>query len=799
MHGLKLAVRAIRKTPAFTLAVIGMLALGIAGNTAIFSIFNGMFLSPLPFAEPERLVDLDETAPRWNLKFVGISDPDFLVWRDGNRVFDRMAVFSGRSFNLSGMGDAQRVRNLKASFELLDVLGLKPVLGRGFLPEEDRPGGNNVVLLGYDLWGRLFHRDRKVLGRILRLDEQPYVIVGVLPPEAVFQRAELWVPLQTDPNPIGRGWYLSGIGRLKQGVTIEQARADLLRVHKGMIASGRKVNEITSPVMMPLRDRILGDYRTVTRVLLGAVAIVLLIACVNVAALTLVRASARSREIAIRVAIGASRGSITRQLLTESLLLAAAGGALGVALGSLLLRAMVSLMPAENLPHWLHFTLDARFAIFSLLITGGAAVLFGVAPAIQAARIDPRSALQESGARASLSRRRRGMLASLVVCEISLALLLLVSAGLLLKAFHNVMHVDPGFRPENVISYNVSLPLAHYAKPESRVAFFRELAARTRAIPGVKAAGAASVPPLTGHQGNFFRAEGAPPLGPKEQDPVILTITATTGYFDAIGMNFLAGRPFDRRDEDPNAPAVAIVNETFAKHFWPHEHDVLGKRISFTSNKPLWMEVIGVARDTRHYGLDQEIRPSVFLSDRRYQNNSMGIVLRGSVDPNALVAPAREVLRRLDPGLPMFDIRTMSERLELSLWARRAYSWLFGAFAAVALLLAAAGIYGVISYTVAQRTHEIGIRIALGARPSQVLRQVLATGMRLAATGVAIGLAGAYWAGDLLKSLLFGVTPGDPQTYAAVISGVIAVALLANLIPARRAASVDPTHSLRID
>jgi putative ABC transport system permease protein len=442
--------------------------------------------------------------------------------------------------------------------------------------------------------------------------------------------------------------------------------------------------------------------------------------------------------------------------------------------------------------------MDARFAIFCLAITGAAAVLFSLAPALQAARADTRGCLQDAAPRSSLSRGRRGMLSALVVSEIALALMLLISAGLLLEAFRKVLHVDPGFRPENVITYSIALPGTKYGQPEQRVTFFQNLLERLRALPGVKSAGAASAPPLGGHSGWFFTVEGARPLGPNEQDPVVLQVVATPGYFDAIGVTFLAGRPFDERDGDPKGARAAIVNESFAKRFWP-KADAPGKRIRYSWAKDEWMQVIGVTRDVKHYGLDQEMRPGVYVPHRQMALEAMSIVLRGSMDPRGLVAPAREALRQMDQDLPMFDIRTMTERLDRSLWARRIYSWLFGAFAAVALVLAAAGIYGVVSYAVSQRTHEIGIRVALGARPDQVLRQVLASGMGLAAIGVAAGLAAALWAARLLKTLLFGVSARDPLIYGTVILGVASVALLANLVPARRAAAVDPIRALRFE
>ena len=607
------------------------------------------------------------------------------------------------------------------------------------------------------------------------------------------------------------GWYLSGIGRLKHGVSAEQASADLLRIHKAAIQSGQKVNEITSPILTPLRDRYLGNFRTVSHILLGGVGVVLLIACVNIAALMLVRGGSRAREIAIRTAIGASRGRIVRQLLTENLVLAAAGGVLGVLLGQLGLEGILSMMPADDVPHWITFAMDGRFAVFCAAVTGGAALLFGLAPSLQAANVDTRGALQGAGVRSTLSRARRATLRTLVVFEIALALILTISAGLLVAAFQKVLHVDPGFRPENVITYAISLPNLKYPKEDQQLAFFEDLLTKLRAVPGVNSVGAATAPPLGGHTGNFWEAEGNPPLGENDKNPVVLQVIATPQYFDAIGMTFLSGRPFteeegeikltrgpDGKETYSEHIRAAVVNETFAKHFWPGQNPI-GKRIRYQGSKIDWINVVGLTRDEKHYGLDQEMKPGVFLPFRGSPQDFMSIVIRGGIDPQLLIPPARELLRQMDPELAMYHVRVMTQQLDRSLWARRVYSWLFASFAITALLLAAAGIYGVVSYAVSQRTQEIGIRMALGAQPSQLLREVLASGMVLVSIGLAVGLAGAFWTVRLLQSLLFGVKARDPLVFAAVVVGVAVVGLLANFVPARRAASVDPLRALHFE
>ena len=797
-HDLRVACRILRVNPAFSLTVILLLALGVAGNTAIFSVFNGLFLRPLPFPGSDRLVDLNEAAPKWNLTQVGVSNPDFGAWRSGNSTFDGMGFFSSGGANLSdSSGLARRIDTAEVTHEYLDVLGLKPALGRNFLPEEDRPGGAKVVLLGYNLWQSMFHGDRNVLGRIVKLDEQPFAVIGVLPREAVLPTADAWRPLAVDTNQ-GGSYYLMGVGRLKRGVSMEQGKADLTRVHKGMIQSVKaEVNEFTFPTVMPLRDRYLGDFRTVTHILLGAVGVVLLIACVNIAGLTMVRGEARAREIAIRAAVGASRARIVRQLLTESLVIASLGGALGVLLGKAALAGMVSLMP-DDLPRWIGFQWDARFALFSVLVTGAAAMLFGLAPALQAAAVDAGGSLQEAS-RSSLSRGRRRLLGALVVGEVALACMLLVCSGLLIQAFRKVLHVDPGFRPDHLMTWQLDLPAVKYPKAEQQLAAYRELVGRLKALPGVAGISAASHIPLGGHEGNFFLAEGAPPPKPNQQYPVVLTVTAWPGYCETMGMTLLKGRWLDERDQAAKAPQVVIVNESFAKLFWPGR-DPVGKRIRYASSQPTpWMLVAGLARDTRHYGLDEEMRPGVFMPFTMNPHSSLFMVLRSAADVRGLIGPVRETIRQVDPGLAMFEVRTMTELLDRSLWTRRACSWLFGAFAAVAILLAVAGIYGVVSFTVSRRTREIGIRIALGARPGQVLLGVLASGMALVAAGAALGLAASMAIARLLQSMLFGVSGRDYATYGAVMALVVSVGALASSIPARRAASVDPMRALRFE
>jgi putative ABC transport system permease protein len=806
IHRCTRSLRIFSKKPWFSITVVGMLAAGIAGNTAVFCVVNSLFLRPLPFAESERLIDLDETAPQWNLVHVGVSNPDLHQWRTQNSTFESMAFFRSPSSNLSVGSTTERILSAQVTHDMLDVLRLRPLLGRNFNEEEDRPGGAAVALLSYGLWQRMFSGNRAVLGEAIKVDDQPYTVIGVLPPEAVFpDRAELWVPLAADPN-LNSGYYANGIGRLRPGVAVQQAQADLLRIHRAMIAQGRTINEITSPILLPLRDRYLGDLKAVSRVLLGAVLTVLLIACVNISSLMMVHGSGRSRELAIRTALGASRRRIAAQLFAESSTLALIGGIIGILAGAAGLRTVIPFLSGK-LPQWISFSFDGRVVLFCFAVNSAAAVLFGLLPAFQSSRVDVRGSLQDVGARATPPRRQRQTLNAFVVCEISLALMLSIAAGLLVRAFRKVMRVDPGFRPENVLTFLVRIPDSSYHKPEQKIAYYDRVLERLQALPGIKAAGATSSPPLGGQWGGVFEAEGGRGYNSHGDNPTVLQVAVTPGYFRAIGMTFLEGRGFEQQDGEPKSRPVAIVNETFVKHFWNGGSPV-GRRIRRIGASD-WLEVISMVRDERHYGLDRAVLPSVFLpyptamatalrgDERALQE--MCVVLRSSTDPDLFAEPARDILRHIDPDIPMYGVQTMVEKLDQSLWTREAYSWLFGIFALVSISLGAAGVYGTVSYGVGMRAKEIGVRMALGARREQVLAQVLFGGIRTTLLGVTAGLVAALGATNWLRSLLFGVNSRDPLIYAAVVFGVMSVALLATFVPARRAATVDPVMALRYE
>lgn len=794
---LRLAARTLARQPALSLVTIGIVALGIAGATAIFSLLDELFLRPLPLAQAERLVELDESAERLNMPHVKMSPPDFLDWRAQNRTFDSMAAVHGRGFNLSTGQQSERVEGHAVTWDLPRVLRLQPILGRAFTADEDRPGGPHVVMLGHDLWQRLYGGRTDVLESQVLLDAVPYAVIGVLPPDLPFPaRSALWLPLQLNPAQEG-SWYLSGVGRLKDGVSLEQARADLLRVHQDPAGASHQQRDVTTPAVAPLGDRVAGDFRLSARLLSGAVVIVLLIACLDVAGLLLVRGMSRSREMGVRAALGASRWRLARQLLAESVLISALGGAAGALLASLMLRGLLALMPAD-LPRQMQFDVDSRFAICALLVTVATAVFAGLWPALAASRADVLGVLHGTAAaapRSTMSRGSKWQLNALVKAEMALAAMLLVSAGLLLQSFLNIRRVDPGFRADGLLTYRVELPARAYAAPERRAAFIRQLVEESRRLPGVTVAGGTSSTPLGTNWSSFLEVEGDGSKPAVARDPILMRIV-TPGYLETMAFSLREGRLLGAEDDTSTSTAV-LVSETLARRKWP-DGAALGKRLR-THGEPRWMTVVGVLRDVKDDGLDQLARSTVYATHGQVPIGALTMVLRTAQDPASLTEPSRVLLRRLDPNVAMFQVTTMSQKLSQSMWLRRAYSVLVAAFAGVALLLAIVGLAGVIWHSVAGRTREIGIRMALGAQRPRLLRQILSEGVRLTLAGVLPGLAAGYAASSLLKSMLFGVDPGSPAIYATVALLLLALALLATWLPARHAASVDPMSALRND
>lgn len=787
------AVRQFTRHPAYAATVVLLVAVGIAGNTAVFRIFNGMFLQPLPFAEAERLVDLDERADAWNLQYTGVAWDDFEAWREHNQTFESMAVFGTVGQNMSDEAGAERVTLLSGTHDLDDVLRLEPVLGRFFGPDEDVDGGPGVVMLTHGYWTERYGARTDVLGTTLTLNGEPYEIIGVLPRAAdLLRSAEMWTPLQGG----GSGWYLEGLGRLREDVPVARALEDLTAIHKGLIPE-RSVNEITTPVVTPLRDRFLGQARLGASLLLGAVGLVLLIACANIAGLVLARSFSRTDEMAVRQALGAGRGRLARQLLTESLILGGTGGILGMAAGVLGSNRLVEAMRGANqFPTWITFDLDGRFLAFVALVTVGSTVLFGLAPALR-----EHAAPGGGGAgRSTSSRARRRAMRLLVGGEVALAAILLVVGGLSVLDVRHLASADPGFEVDGLLTFRYSLPSNRYPEGPSRLAYAEDLLARVESVPGVASATSANLMPLFDHQGWFFVAEDAPPRGENDGNPVVLMRAVMPGYFETLGLRLVEGRTFDDFDGREGTEPVAIVNEEFVRSHLGGG-DALGQRVATGTDYPddedEWIRVVGVVRDARHYGVDQEMRPGVFLPFKQMRWSYGQVAVRTTGDPDDLVAGVRTAVLSVDPEVPPYAMTTMADQFDNTLFTRTASSWLFGSFALVALFLAMAGIYGVISYAVGQRRHEIGIRMAMGAERASVLREVVVQGMVMAGVGLVLGLGVAVAAAGPLSSLLVDVRATEPVVYGVVAVVLLAVAAVANYLPARRAAALDPMGVLR--
>jgi predicted permease len=802
---LRYTVRWLLRQRFSTALVVAMLALGIAANVVVFSLVNGLFLRPFPFPEPERLVYVNETAPRWNLDVVGINYPDFHQWRQTMQMFEGLAIWDDAAFNVSEGGHAERIEGASVTHDFAAVLRIAPILGRTFTADEDKPGAPPVVMLVEGLWRERFGGATDIVGKTLMLDGAAHTIVGVLPAAAAWPgNARLWVPLAGDPAQPWQGYgYEGAIGRLKPGVTVDAAEKDLLRAQQ-TIWDARDKERIVSPYVRELRSYVARDFRTQATSLMTAVAILLIVACANVASVMLARALARRREMGIRVAVGASRARLVRQLFAENLILSAVGGTAGLLLGHWALRTLVT-RAGDQIPRWADMGFDWRVAAFTAGVTIATTVLFGFAPSLHAMRSDLRGAMHDTTGGSTGSPGGRRTLSLLVGAEFALAAVLLVGAGLLLRAYGRVQQVDPGFRPERVLTFALALPNAAYGDPPKtpddrqgakQTAFWKRLVERLQSLPGVEHAGVVSCVPLSCHWGTFYDVEGRV-LAPGQPNPVTLYRPASPDYFAAMGIRLKRGRFFTAQDGPPDHRAI-IVNETFVKTFWPGVDDPLGRRVGRAEQKR-WMTVVGVVEDVKHYGLEEPMRPGVYLPLTAAPSATMTVAIRTKADPQAFTATARAAVRELDPALALYRIRTMEQALSQSLLQRRLYSWLIGVFAAIALVLALGGAYGVTSYLVSQRTREIGIRVALGARTADITRAVLRGALVVIGAGVVAGAAGAVGGARLLGDLLFGVPPHDPLVLLAAAALLLGFAAGANWLPARRAARIDPMRSLRME
>lgn len=810
---LRLALRMLARHPAFTLVAVLTLALSIAANTAIFSVVNAVLLSPLPFPEQDRLVlawtRLPST-PRWT-----VAPANFLDWRAQGDVFDGLAAFSRLSLSLTGDGTPERLRGASVSANYFQVLGVPAALGSAFQPVAGETGPRHVVVLSHALWKRRFGADPRIIGHDVRLDDRGYQVVGVMPERFTLpgigpqtstpaDAPELWVPAPSHDIPqLGSDGtldlsqsrdttYLRVLGRLKPGVTMERASAAMSAVAQRLEQEYPSSNLHSDITLVPLREQILGDVRPVLWVLLAAVGLVMAIACANVANLFLVRAAARRQEMAVRAALGAGRGRMMRQLLTESVLLGLLAGALGLLLTVWGMDSLLSLVPAE-LPRLDEVRVDGRVLAFALCMSLGTGLLFGLLPALQASRPDLDGVLRQAGGGKLVGGgRSRG---ALVVGEVALAVVLLIGAGLLLRSLSRLQDVDPGFREESVLTWTLELPKEKYPDEARQGAFFQQVVEHVSALPGVRSAGAVTDLPLGGANIWFnLDIEGRPAPSPEERASVGFQVV-TPGYFESLGIPVRQGRDVTSTDTLESQPVV-MLNEAAARLHFPRM-DPVGQRIRVGDAETPWLTVVGVVGDVRYDGPTQETRPEAYLPALQRSLFLMSFVARTEGEPMALAAAVRSVVASLDKDLPVGMTRTMEQRVTESTARPRFVSVLVAVFAVLSLLLASVGLSGVMAYTARQRTREIGIRMALGAQPSDVLRMVLGQGLRLALGGVALGLLGAWGLTRVLSSLLFGVSATDPVVFGSLSLLVAAVALLATWLPAHRATRVDPQVALR--
>ena len=876
---LRYGARMLRRSPGFTAVAVLALALGIGANSAIFSAVNAVLLRPLPYPDPGQLVQIkkEEALPA-GMDLIGggefVGGLEFLEWRERNSVFSRIAAYSGSEASLTGVDEAERIVVGQVSADFFPLLGIQPALGRSFLPEEDRPGSHRVVILSHGIWQRRFGGDADVIGRTVTLNDESHTVVGVLPPTFQFPEPfEMWAPLALNESVERSGTQMSlvrVIARLKPGIALERARADLDAIarqarqgsreaagdapmhgdqsnapsrteappaargdtlqqfNSELPAQGSEERMVAIPFPGPpgdrdpqgaarttgdeggpprllggsgrlqvvtLREQLVANARLTLLVLLGAVAFLLLIACANVANLLLARAVTRKKEIAVRVALGASRGRVVRQLLTESVLLSLLGGLVGILLAvwgvGILQNSGVA-----TLPHMQEIRIDGYVLGFTALISLVNGLVFGLAPALQASRHDVGEALKEGSYGSTGGLRRERLRSLLVVSEVALALVLLIGAGLMVKSFLRLQSVDPGFRPEGLLTMQITLSESRYG-PQQQADFLKQLLQRLESLPGVQSVGATDHLPLTDYSlVTSVAIEGHPPpvFG---KDPPASVASVSADYFRAMGIPLKRGRAFTDRDTK-EAPGVVLVNEAFARRHFAGE-DPIGRRISGGAAEGNWLTIVGVVGDVRQKGLDGEPEAEIYRPFSQGGSPLLSVVVRTAGDPMSLAAAARSQVRALDRDQPVHSMMTMQQRLADSMAPRRSSMLLLGIFAALALLLAAFGIYGVISYSVTQRTHEIGIRMALGAQREDVFRLIVGQGMILVSIGVAMGLAGAFAVTRVLSGLLYEVSVTDPAIFVGIALLLAGVALLASYIPARRAMKVDPLAALRYE
>ncbi len=800
---IRYAIRSLIRYPTFTLIATLTLALGIGANTAIFSVVNALLLRPLPFTQPDKLMQVWETTVKDGQQH-DVAYPNFADWRDRNRSFEQIATYSDRTFNLTGDDEPERIQGVMVSPGFFPMLDVKPILGRVFLPEEDHPNKVFSAVISERLWRRRFNSDGQIVGRPIRLNYENFTIVGVVRNLVDVPRVpadtEVWIPISHSSGfDNRRGHYLSVLARLKPGVTREQAQADMNRIAGTLTAQHPDSNTDLGVRLVPLQDQVVGDFKLALQVLLSAVLFLLLIASANVANMLLARAAGRQKEIAIRTALGAGRFRLIRQLLTESLLLSGLGGAVGLLLAWWGVYLLVAFGPSD-LPRLKEITVDGRVLGFTFAIAMLTGIIFGIVPALKASFPDVNEVLKESGRNATGSVSHRRLRGLLVASEIALSLVLLVGAGLLLKSFHKLQAVSPGFNPQNLLTMRVSLRGPRYQEDAAIVTFYDQLVEKLKASPDVQSVSTRSYLPVALNEdfANLsFIVEGQAP-DPANR-PIAYYNAVSPDLFRTMQIPLLRGRAFDSHDV-MKAQKVIIINETLAQRYFPGT-DPLGKRMTLNDENAKeedWATIVGVVKDTKQRELSGKPAAEMYLPFAQSPHRSMALMIR-TTNPESVVYAVRQDIQALDPGVPLYGVRNMENVISESIAAARFRTSLLAIFAGVALILAMIGIYGVMSYAVTQRTQEIGIRMALGARVMDVLKLVVKNGMWLAVIGTTVGLAGALAITRLMATLLFGVSPTDFGTFALTTFGLLLVALVACYIPARRATKVDPLVALRYE
>lgn len=807
LQDLRFGVRTLTKSPGFAVVALLTLALGIGANSAIFSVINAILLRPLAYKNPDQLVLINHNYQKINLK-ASVSAFGFAHYRDNAKSFESLTAITGWAANLTGEGEPERLTGQTVSANFFELLGANAAMGRTFAVGEDSEGKNRVVVLSHGFWQRRFGGDQNILNKTLSLNGENYTVVGVMPPSFQYGReigmvVDLWAPIVFTPQQLSSNSitneFLSVLGRLRAGVSQQQAQSEMHNIASNLRQQYMQGADATNwdLLLTSFRQQVVGDISTMLWIVMLVVGFVLLIACANVANLLLARAAARQKEIAVRTALGARRWRIIRQLLTESVLLSVVGGAFGLLIGYWGVKALVALNE-DRIPRAHEISLDWKVLLFTFGVSIVTGVLFGIVPAIQTTKADLHETLKEGG-RSAAATTKQWIRSSLVVVEIALALAVLVGAGLLVKSFLHVQQINPGFNPEGMLTMHLSLPMTKYSEAPQRDNFYKQVINDVRALPGVQSVGAVSVLPLSGQgSSGSFRIEGRD-VPPGQSSPHGARWAATPDYFKTMGIPLIRGRYFEERDTAEALP-VTIIDQALAQKYWPNE-DPLGKRIVFegTRDNPLWREIVGIVGHVKHTDLEGESRAQYYVPHQQRPQPNMALVIRTPNDPNALAGSVRGVIKSADSDLPVFRVRTMDQFVADSMTQRKFALLLICVFACLALLLSAIGLYGVMAYSVTQRTHELGLRMALGAQASDVLKLVVKQGMLLAVVGLAIGVVGAIFLSRLMKTMLFNVSATDPLVFVGIALILATVALLACFVPARRATKVDPMVALRYE